>query len=368
MSTKAARRSGSSSNTAVVELHLAGVIRHGAGVARLPGRQPVQQRPSASHRPTWSAHTCRAICSSQVRADASARNRASAGSARRYTSWVRSSAEPGSPKRAHSRHTSGWVRRTKAVSATRSPSAAASASRVRSSTRGVSPDGNHRGKRDDYTHMDCIVIREAVSAFLDGEEGPVDEATTDAHLAGCAGCRAWREDLVTLHRMVRVRPADEVPDLSATIVEAHQPVARGRAQRVGRAVRGPLAEPISTARWALFVVALTQLVLAGPPLLLGEDAGATVHVARELGSFDVALAIGLLVVAWQPARAWGLLPVAAALGLVMVGTAALDVIDGSTRLVGETPHLLDLAGVALLWMVARGAQLDERPRLTTPAV
>ena len=71
---------------------------------------------------------------------------------------------------------------------------------------------------------------------------------------------------------------------------------------------------ISPARWALFVVALTQLVLAAPALLLGEDAGATVHVARELGSFDVALAVGLLVAAWQPARAWGLLPVIAALG------------------------------------------------------
>lgn len=205
--------------------------------------------------------------------------------------------------------------------------------------------------------MDCSVAREALSARLDGEDGPVGSADVDRHVAGCSGCRSWQDDLATLHRMVRVRAADAVPDLSAAIVDAHLPAARRQRQRARVAVAGPLAEPISPVRWGLFVVALTQLVLAAPPLLLGEDAGATVHVARELGSFDVALAIGLLVAAWQPARAWGLFPVAAALGLVMLGTAVLDLVDGSASLGGEVHHLLDLAGVALLWLVARGDQL-----------
>jgi len=117
--------------------------------------------------------------------------------------------------------------------------------------------------------------------------------------------------------------------------------------------RGGLGEVISGWRWALFAVALTQLVLAGPAVLLGDSSGATVHTARELGAFDVALAVGLLLAAWQPARAWGLLPVAAALGLILAGTAVLDVIDGSASTLGESHHVLDLAGVALLWLVAR---------------
>ena len=163
--------------------------------------------------------------------------------------------------------------------------------------------------------------------------------------------------------MVRVRAAEPVPDLSAAIVEAHLPSGRAQAKVRTASARSPLAEPISPVRWGLFVVALTQLVLAAPSLLLGEDAGATVHVARELGSFDVALAIGLLVAAWQPLRAWGLFPVAAALGLVMLGTAILDVAEGSAAVGGEAHHLLDLAGVALLWMVARDARPSEaRPR------
>jgi predicted anti-sigma-YlaC factor YlaD len=197
--------------------------------------------------------------------------------------------------------------------------------------------------------MECDEIREGLSARLDGED-PAPGTTTheiDRHLAACAACAAWADELGVLHRLVRVREVEPVPDLSAAIVDAFVP------QATSRSGWGPLGQRISTVRWALFAVALTQLVLAGPALLLGEDAGATVHVARELGSFDVALAVGLLVAAWQPGRAWGLLPVAAALALVMAGTAVLDMVDGRASTFGEAHHLLDVAGVALLWLVAR---------------
>lgn len=194
--------------------------------------------------------------------------------------------------------------------------------------------------------MRCEPIREALSARLDGEASEVGSAAVDAHLRACRECAAWSQELGVLHRMVRVREAEVVPDLTAAILGA-PPELR---PMPWRAVR---VERVSVARWVLFVVALTQLVLAAPALLLGEDAGATVHVARELGSFDVALAVGLLVAAWQPARAWGLLPVVAALALVMGGTAILDVVRGTATSVGEAHHLLDLAGVTVLWWVAR---------------
>jgi predicted anti-sigma-YlaC factor YlaD len=205
--------------------------------------------------------------------------------------------------------------------------------------------------------MECADFREALSARLDAEDPGVASEALDDHLAGCRACTGWAEELTALHRMVRVRSAEAVPDLSAAIVDAYVPARRSAGRRL---LPG---EVVGTARWALFVVALTQLVLAAPALVLGEDSGATVHVARELGSFDVALAVGLLVAAWQPMRAWGLLPVAAALALVMAGTAVLDLVDGRADTVGEAHHLLDVAGVALLWLVAREA----RPRAgTTP--
>jgi predicted anti-sigma-YlaC factor YlaD len=200
--------------------------------------------------------------------------------------------------------------------------------------------------------MRCDTIREALSAQIDGEEpGLADEVVQD-HLRTCRACTVWSDEVSTLHGMVRVREAETVPDLTAPIL------ATGAGHAPAR--RALLAEPVSTARWGLFVVALTQLVLAAPALVLGEDAGATVHVARELGSFDVALAVGLLVAAWQPARAWGLLPVVTALALVLGGTGVLDVARGTTGSLGEAHHLLDLAGVILLWWVAR--QPEPHPR------
>lgn len=200
--------------------------------------------------------------------------------------------------------------------------------------------------------MECAPIREALSARLDGEAAELPDALVDDHLTACRSCTAWADELATLHRMVRVRIAEPVPDLSAAIVESFVPSTRGRRWAPSRR-RKILGEPISASRWALFVVGLTQLVLAGPAVLLGEDPGATIHVARELGSFDVALAVGLLVAAWQPARAWGLLPLAAALACVTLGTSVLDVIDGRVSTLGEAHHLLNLAGVAFLWSVAR---------------
>jgi predicted anti-sigma-YlaC factor YlaD len=196
--------------------------------------------------------------------------------------------------------------------------------------------------------MACDQVREAISALIDAEEPGLAPALVDDHLRGCAACSTWATEIEALHRVARVRAAEDVPDLSAAILSAHP------APRAART--NPFREEISVARWALFTVALTQLVLAGPALLLGEDGGATVHVARELGSFDVALAVGLLVAAWQPARAWGLLPVAAVLGLVMGGTAVVDVLEGSATSLGEAHHLLDLAGVMFLWFVARDAR------------
>ena len=101
------------------------------------------------------------------------------------------------------------------------------------------------------------------------------------------------------------------------------------------------------ARYVLLWVGLTQLVLA-VPALAGDDRGASTHVARELGSWAVALAVGLLVVAWQPRRAAGLLPFALALSGAMALTASLDVIAGHAPASGELLHVLDVAGVAAM--------------------
>lgn len=189
--------------------------------------------------------------------------------------------------------------------------------------------------------MSCDHWRELASARLDGELAGDEATALDAHLATCPACRSFAADAADLGRAVRVRPAEPVPDLYAAIMAA--------APAVGP-TRTPLLQRWS--RLALAWLAIVQLALALPALLFGDGAGMGHHVARHLGSFDVAIAIGLLYAAWRPERARSLLPVVAALAACLVVTSVADLSDGSTTTGLEAHHVLDMVGFVLLWLVA----------------
>lgn len=197
--------------------------------------------------------------------------------------------------------------------------------------------------------MRCEDVREALSAQLDGEAPPpgADPARVEAHLGGCAACRAFAGASARHHRAMRVRAAEPVPDLTDAILARTLPV---RPQ--------PVRE---WARYALLVVAGTQLVLAVPAILEGGGT-ASLHAGRELAGTSIAVAIGYLWAAWQPRRAAGLLPLAAALAATMLATAVLDVVDGGAAPGAESVHLLDLAGLGLLWALTRPPRPARPPR------
>jgi predicted anti-sigma-YlaC factor YlaD len=191
--------------------------------------------------------------------------------------------------------------------------------------------------------MDCTRARTALSAQLDGEDPGLPSGALDAHLASCGPCRAWHADARALHTRMRVAPAPVVPDLSAGVLAA---IGAERSSAPGdRALRVALA-----------VVALVQIGVALPALLLGEDAGLPVHTARHLGSFAVALGVGFLVAAWRPERVGGLLPLAAALVACLVLSSVLDVASGRVVATNELTHVTELVGLAALWLLARTGQ------------
>lgn len=105
-------------------------------------------------------------------------------------------------------------------------------------------------------------------------------------------------------------------------------------------------------RGALAAVALAQLVWVTVPALLFGDRGAPIHVSHEMGSFDMALAVGFLVAAWRPARAQGMRVLVGAVALFLVLTAAMDLATGRTSMTDEAPHLLAVAGWLLLRRLA----------------
>jgi anti-sigma factor RsiW len=80
----------------------------------------------------------------------------------------------------------------------------------------VTPSGGH-------SHLD-----DALSAFLDDELAPAARHEAEAHLAGCAHCRAELEDVAAARRAIRVLPVHGAP--RPIVVDAPRPEARrGRA-------------------------------------------------------------------------------------------------------------------------------------------
>jgi predicted anti-sigma-YlaC factor YlaD len=185
--------------------------------------------------------------------------------------------------------------------------------------------------------VNCEEVRVQYSALLDDELGPFDTRSVEQHLAGCAACNAWADAADRLQRRIRVREAEPVPDLTSAILARSHPPKPGRGEWI---------------RYSLAAVALTQLVLALPALVLADEVGASTHIARHIGAMSAALALGFVYTAWRPQRAYGVLPIATALAATVVVTGVLDTIRGVTPLLGESTHVLELVGFALVWLLA----------------
>jgi len=185
--------------------------------------------------------------------------------------------------------------------------------------------------------IECVTTREALSARADGEATSDDLVLAGTHLADCAGCRQFASDMERIDRMIRIRPAEPVPSLVASVT------ARARPARLGR---GGWLRP------ALAWVAAVMLVQSVPALLFGQASGTSPHLARHLGAFGAALAIGFAYAAWKPHRAFGLLPFTAALVATTTVSIVADIVTGSRTPLAELIHVTELAGLALLWMVA----------------
>ncbi|HVM67422.1 MAG TPA: zf-HC2 domain-containing protein [Acidimicrobiales bacterium] len=197
--------------------------------------------------------------------------------------------------------------------------------------------GNQRPPADDYRVMlGCEGYREAISARIDGEDPGLAAEPLARHLADCAGCRAFETDALGATRRARLRSAEPVPDLTGAIMTAIS------------ASRRPLPTPF-VIRLTLALVAAAQACSA-IPALVGNDSGATLHIAHEQGAWGLALAAGLAFAAWRPARAGALLPFLAVFVATMAALTLVDVVTGRVAPTAEVPHLMAAIGLALLWL------------------
>lgn len=196
--------------------------------------------------------------------------------------------------------------------------------------------------------MPCQTFREAISARLDGEPLGMPVRELDGHLDGCPACTRWADDAARVTRRARLAPAPPMPDdLTATVLAALPRELPG----VGVAARARLVG--SALRLALLAVAVGQTGLAWPALMSGTAAmSAPVHMAHESGAWNLAVAAAFLAVAAAPRLAAGALPFLGTFAALLVPVTLADLAAGRVQVDRAVAHLLLLAGVVLVAVVA----------------
>lgn len=204
--------------------------------------------------------------------------------------------------------------------------------------------GNFCGVRSDFVGVDCELVRQALSSRLDGEDLPagLEGGRVDGHVSACAGCREWLAQAEALSVEWRLGPAPMVPDLTGQVLDALGAGTR----RSGRSAR-------MAVRSGLVLTAAVELVVTAPGLWFGHDREAPLHVAHEMGSFGLAVAVGLIAATIRPRLAAGMAWLMTAAAASLAVTAVLDLARGLTTWSDEAPHLVVVAAAVLLWALSR---------------
>jgi len=186
--------------------------------------------------------------------------------------------------------------------------------------------------------MDCEAARLALSDAIDN--GRPVSPDVEAHVEGCPACRRWREAAHQLRRATLRPVAVDEPDVAVS----------------------RLPERFTLYRWFRFALAWTGVLLIAFNIveMFSAGSGAAIHLERHQAALDVALGLAFLFVAWRPDRAYGMVPFAATFTFALSVSAIIDLVNGASTLMRESAHLLELAGLGLLWSL--GAAVSPRRR------
>jgi len=182
--------------------------------------------------------------------------------------------------------------------------------------------------------VECTQAIEILSADLDGEADLTEVSAATAHAARCVPCRSLRREMQMLDATLRGDPAPPSPDFAPRIVDATR-----RSAKVRRLV----------ARVALFVVGLLLLADVVPQILATSGPA---HMEHHLAVWGLTYAVALLTIALRPSLSRVVRPIATLFATSMLLIAVIDIIRGETPMLAETHHLLEVAGVALIWVIS----------------
>lgn len=141
--------------------------------------------------------------------------------------------------------------------------------------------------------MSCDLARERLSAAQDSALADVDRAGLEAHLDGCASCRAHRAQLQRLRRAMRYEPLGQTPDVAPAVVAA---VATGLRRRRWRGRLGVAAAFVAA---ALAGAAFVGLDVRSPPGVRAAVPDRVVEAQARLSSLDAT--VNVVERGWHPA-------------------------------------------------------------------
>jgi len=194
--------------------------------------------------------------------------------------------------------------------------------------------------------VDCEEYREALSARLDGEEGPEDARhPTDLHLEYCDECANWYDNAALITRRTRTTAAVAWPDVTDAVLAR---------------VPAGLSLPSTRLRLALGAVGVAQGGFALFALLFQ---GATTGYGTA--AWNLALGVALCVVALRRTRPSGLVPL---LG-TFVGVLSWGFVSGLVAGQSTAGEVLTyaLTAVGLVLVVLLDRQPPKPPGPVTPA-
>lgn len=221
--------------------------------------------------------------------------------------------------------------------------------------------------------LDHDQIQAALSARLDGEPAGIPDDVVDAHVAGCAECRAFWERALTLNQTLDLagmqnnrREELEAPDLSEVILAGVEPEWRRRAgtRLLGLSLSRVLLVLLGVVwvGWSVrFLGDAGGLTTLGPDgrTLTPDSDPRSARLLVEGAAFRLALAFGVLTAAWKPKLVSGMLPIVGALWTFLLGFTVRDIIIG----VAGTGQIFSLALLLVTLLTMGWAWLTDQGHL-----
>jgi predicted anti-sigma-YlaC factor YlaD len=205
----------------------------------------------------------------------------------------------------------------------------------------------------------CEGFREALSARLDAEEVPPEQAAAlDAHLTGCPDCRDWQDTAAVVTRRFRTGPAVAGVDVTGAVLPTAPGPGRARLAVALRLLLGGLG----LAQLVLGLAQVTMLRAADGGSLHGTtvDGATPGHLWHESAAWNIAIGAGFLWVATRRARPVGIVPILTVFIGVLLLLSASDLAAGRVEPARLASHAFVLTGYLAVVALSR-SQFDLTP-------